>query len=457
MTQLELDVILNLEPKDAVSSLQVSSYDLPSWDDLEEQYDPLQHSIWDETKYPANLNTDNQDDFKRTALGLQKLACDRLAQSMFSDDVERVYDYDTNSVSQEQASRILEKLYRNDNNIDAENINRAKKLNASCQVLTVWSVYDKINYVDTIEAKMKLTHRTYSPMDGYDIYPQIDDLGNLLVVSVYYTDTSNVEHLEVFTNSEYRKYDNMGEWTLNADVSKPISFMPCAVISADAPAWGGLHNTVLVEQLEEMESYQGMYIKKNAMPIFTMDYGDTTNGAQSTTGDTPNHSRKVIKLGKGGVMQDLTWQGATEAVTSRYMRIRNSFFEQTQTPDNSFATMLASNTSADNKDLLFADVKAKAIDAGGEWVKFFSDELEIVKQFAKVLFPSFANDFDLISIRSIIRPYSVKSSKDDAELVALAGSSMSLATRVRVLDLVDDIQQEVATIEAENLANTNQL
>ena len=34
---------------------------------------------------------------------------------------------------------------------------------------------------------------------------------------------------------------------------------------------------------------------------------------------------------------------------------------------------------------------------------------------------------------------------------------MSLETRVRTLGLVDDVQQEVATIEAENSANTNQL
>jgi hypothetical protein len=84
MTVEELNDILAKKPTDVVKGLQETSYpDLPKWSDLVKQYDPMQHNIQDTTLYPAKLNDANRDDFKRTSLGLQKLAVSRIAQSMF--------------------------------------------------------------------------------------------------------------------------------------------------------------------------------------------------------------------------------------------------------------------------------------------------------------------------------------------------------------------------------------
>ena len=463
MTELQLQEILVQQPNAVVKALQDTSFTkLPKWSDLEKQYDPLKHSIHDVVKYPPKLNENGLDDFKRTALSLQRLAVSRVAQSMFASTVQRVYSFDRESEKEQIAVNIIEELYKIHNYIDSENIERCKKLNASCQVATVWKVYEKPNKVQGEEAKFKITHNSYSEMDGYKLYPIVDENGELLVISIGYKDTANVEYLLVYTNTiskppEFRMYVNNGNWLLNTQVSKPLEIFPVVYLNINEPVWGGDAGTAIVEQLEEMESYQGMYIKRNTIPTFTLDYGDITGAFKVSTDEKSSDSRRILKVGKGGNMQDVTWQGAEAAIDARYQRLRNAFFEQIQVPDTSFANMIKSNTSAENKELIFADARAKAEDLAGEWEKLFYNELNIIKEFAKVIFPKYANEFDIIGIRSVIKPYSIRTKKENAEYISLGQNAMSLDTQIRILGEVDDVGQEVAIIQEERSTQSNQM
>ena len=459
MTTETLTEKLLLEPSELVAALQVSDYVVPKWSDLEKQYDPMLHSIFDTTKYPAKLDDNNTDDFKRTPLALQKLATNRISQSMFATPVERVYSYDNESEQANEGVNILEQLYRTTNFIDAENIERAKQLNSTCQMVTVWSVYEKQLTIGNETTPLTLNHNTYSELNGYKLYPILDQNGNMLVISIFYTNTSDEDVMEVYTNGdvkEYRKYVKSDDWVLDELVSKPLTFFSCVYANRKEPVWGGDAGTALVEQLEEMESYQGLYIKRNALPTFVLDYGDVT-GSPSNATESSSDSRRIITVGKGGSMADVTWGGSESATNTRYARIRNAYFEQIQMPDLSFANMINSNTSADNKELIFSDAKAKARDLAGEWEQLFYAEMIIVKEFAKVMFPKYSTTFDSISVRSVIHPYSVRSKKETAEYIATASDSMSLQTKIRILSEVDDIAQEVDLINIENGAAANQL
>jgi len=460
MTIEKLKELLALAPDEAIKGLKVSSETIPLWSDLEKEYNPLKHSIWDTTLYPPKINENGGDDFKRTALALQKLAVSRISQSMFATPTERIYAYDKASESQQKAVDLLELLYRTENYIDSENIERAKKLNASCQIVTIWGTYEKPSLYNGEPAKFKLMHKTYAEIDGYTIFAQKDDYGNLLVVTIMYKDAANVEYADVYANLEtpqFIRYVKLDVWSIDPLVSKPLEVFPAVYSCIPEPVWGGAAGTNLVEQLEEMESSQGMYIKKNALPAFTIDYGELSNSTKGTAVESNSDSRRIIVVGKGGNMKDVTWDGADKAITGRYNRLRNAFFEQVQMPDISFANMINSNTSAENKELLFADAKAKAIDLGGEWAKMFYEELLVVKNFAKIIMPSYAADYDTISVRSVVKPYSIKSNKENAEYVAVGGAAMSLSTKVRTLGAVDDVEQEVEAISAEQSAASNQL
>lgn len=445
-----------------VEALQVSSFPVPKWDDLRPQYDPLEHKIWDTNAYPPKNDEGGNDDFKRTALALQKLAVSRIAQAMFATPTERIYNYDKDSEVLKKAVDILEQVYRVSNYIDSTNIERAKMVNAACEAVTIWKVYEKDNIVEGEVVKQKLTHSVYSAINGYSIYANQDENGELLVVSIGYEDADDVEYLDTYTNGDkitFTRYTNTNDGWIIAESPQPnpatLEVFPVVHIWMPEPVWGGEAGTNLVEQLEELESYNGLYIKRNALPTFAIDYGELTGGSPSTTVEQSSDSRRIIKLGKSGSVTDVTWEGAGQAVNDRYQRIRNSFFEQVQMPDISFANMINSNTSAENKELLFSDAKAKARDLGGEWEKMFFQELEIIKKHIGIIFGK-ETDLEQITIRSQIRPYSIKSKKETAEYVALAGDSMSLNTKVSTLGEVDDINQEVEIIEAEQAAQINQ-
>ena len=109
MTQEQLNEILAKAPGDIVAELQKTSYTVPKWSDLEKQYNPKKHKIWDTTIYPAKNDENSNDDFKRTALALQKLAVNRVAQSMFSDPVERKYSTKEANEAFTEAVDALEK------------------------------------------------------------------------------------------------------------------------------------------------------------------------------------------------------------------------------------------------------------------------------------------------------------------------------------------------------------
>ncbi len=461
MTKEELAEILTKKPEEAVEDLQQSSFTVPLWENLEPQYDPLQHEIITNlTAYPAKLNDNGADDFKRTALALQKLAVRRISQALFATPVSRKWNFDKTSERQIKAVDIIEEIYRVQNYIDSENMERGKQNNAACEIVTVWSSYETKEpfLVEGESAKRKLTHFTYSPINGYTIYAINDPNGELLVVSIFYKDADDTEFLDVYTNSDaiqFFRFKNDEGWALDAEVPngnpQTLEVFPVVHTWLSEPVWGGLAGTGLVEQLEEIESYDGLYIKRNSNPKFTVYYGEGT--LRKETEEDVNSMRDLIEVAKGGEVHDITWKGAGVAVKDRVDRLRNAFFETNQIPDNSFATLINSNTSAENKELVFSDVKARALDLGGEWTRMFYDEINIVLKFAKIMFPSFKTEFESISARSVIHPYNIKSTKDSAEIVALASSSMSLDTQVREIGLVDDVGQEVEAIEGDRIGS----
>ena len=458
MTADELKLIFALEPAQSVEALRVSSFNVPKWSDLEKDFDPLKHSIFDVIKYPSKIEN-GVDEFRRIALDLQGLTTRRLAQAMFTTPVLRKYSINSEVQAEEQASAILEEIYRTKNSIDGENIERCKNLNAACEFVTVWWTYDREDIVKGETTSKKLAHRTYSAQDGYTIYANVDDNGEYVSIGIEYTDTSNSGHFLVYSytdKAEFRHYVEDNGWSLMEGSPRQLEVFPTVHTWAKKPSWGGKAGTNLVEAVEEIHSYRNLHIKRNMVPAFTLDYGEVdAKMVKVMTESKTTDSRRIIKVGKGGAFKDVTWKGADEAVNSETEAIRNAFFEMNQIPDTSFANMLKANSSADNKELVFADSKAKAKDEGGEWEKMFYKELEIVKGFCKIMFPKYSAAFDQISIRSEVRPYALRTKKDNAEYVSLGSGAMSLSTQVAILGEVDDVAQEVEAIETEQATGAN--
>lgn len=463
MNEEKLQEILAKGEDDIVKELSVSSFDLPEWSDLVKEYDPLQHKIWDTAVYPIIEDNNGNDKFKRTAFGLQKLAVSRLAQAMFAKPVHRIYNYDAENEAQQRLRDVLEEIYRVRNSIDSENIERAKKLNACCQIATIWWVYERPDFVEGETTKYKLTHKTYAEIDGYKLFPILDQNNELLVLSIAYS-INNVQHFDIYMNlstgAQVRTLVKEEEWTTDVENSKVLEVFPVVYANLSQPVWQGQEGTLLVEALEEHVTYGRFYYNNNSMPTFALDKGDTKGmvGSNLTVQDENAEAlRKIIRLGRGGSMKDVTWAGAGEAGKDLKMTLRNAFFEQVQIPDISFANLINSNTSAENKELLFTDSKMKARDLGGEWEKLFYSELEIVKGFIGIMFPQLKEALSQISIRSRVEPYNIKTKKENAEYISTAGDAMSTEVKVGILGEVDDISEEVDRINEERGAQINNL
>lgn len=461
MTAEELDIILTLPPADAVQLLRVTEYKGIPWKELEPQYEPMQHSIMtDLQRYPQVLNEKGVDIFPRTVYALQKIACKRVAQSMFANAAIRNYNYKQNDQSHANAVSAIEDLLTNHVSIDTINVERAKKLCATCQVATIWSTYEGDEYFvgeDSTNIHIKAT--IYSEDEGYTLYPQYDPNGRLLIMSIAYNIGGN-EYLTAYTNTESPKmlhYQMVaGRMEMAEGFPMEILVFPVVYITAKEPAWGGLAGTNLVEQLESMESHDGYYLQENAAPVFGIDYGELPDNA--TRAEDPKQevmARKVFDLGKGGKIHAVTWEGMKDASSARFKRIREHFFEQNQIPDTSFANLLGSRTSADNKELVFTDARAAAKDVSGEWVVAFAAEFKILKTFASVMFPKLSEPLKRISCRTEIRPYAVNTDLDNAEMIMRAGDAMSLNTKIRILNKVTDVAQEAAAILEEQKSAAN--
>ena len=464
MTQEQLDIILSLKIEEQIKALSVTSFNTPKWEDLKKQYYPNEHAIKKDFKrYPVILNdTTKADDMPRITRAMQKLSVARISQAEFVTPVERIYNYNKDSDSQKKAVDIIEEIYRTQNYIDAENLERSKKVNASCQVATVWRVYGEENIIKEEPTKFKLAHISYSEMGGHKIYPIVDNNEKLIVISFSYKDSQDKEHFDIYTNGENPKfisYIKDGDWKLSEipDNPKTLDIFPVVYTHLEEPVWGGDTGTAQIEIIEETWSYRAFYIKKNSAPRFAMDVGDVEGKKKTGTKESDSDSMKVIKLGKGGSVVPVVWDNNNAITRDQIKDMETSFFDDNQIANIAMSVLLNANASAENKEIMLTDSKAKAVDLGGEWQRLFNDELnDIIIPYAKIMFPNLASEFETISVRSVVKPYSIKTDKENAEFVVNAGSNMSLSEKVRKLGQVTDIAAEVDAINNENLANANQ-
>lgn len=466
MTAQELQAILAGEAKEAVSKLSVSSFasSVPAWSDLDKQYDPLKHKINDPIAYPPKkVEGDENDHFQRTCIGMQKLAVSLTAQALFATPVRRQYTYDRNSTSEVEAAKVLEELYKQHACIDSVNMERAKRLYKTCQVLTVWQSYELIGEtydVAGLETNRALKANIYSEDKGYKLYPIIDEYGDILAVSVGYTAPDGTEYLTTYTKGVpsymYHYIRTKEGWALAPEFPRELEVFPCLYINTDEPAWGGEAGTNIVEQMEHHESFDGMYITDNAAPLYVCDPGKTEGRTYpSTEKFKSGDARRVLEVGEGGSVKGVAIEGAEQATSNRLSRLQDIFYTTNQLADMSFKSMTSAHTSAENKELVFAGVRAKAIDLGGEWVILFNRELNIIKKIAAVMFPTLAEAFKSVKILSIITPYNVNTRADTALYIEKAGGSMSLRTRVALLGEAGDVEQEAGEIEADESRQAN--
>ena len=123
-----------------------------------------------------------------------------------------------------------------------------------------------------------------------------------------------------------------------------------------------------------------------------------------------------------------------------------------QLPDMSSDSMKETPMSGESRKMLFIDCQMKVLNESGIWIEYFDREMSVVKAFAMKMFPKLAKAIEELEVENVITPFTIR---DEGERItnytnATGGKAvMSRRTAVGRLGLVDDVDEEIETIEKE--------
>lgn len=441
MTVKEVIDSQDITIKDKIAYFTRKSIKVPAWSDLEKEYNPKKHPVHTDPTYVDK----GKEKLTRVSFGWQKLAVKRMAALIFGIPVQRVWTPQNDR--EKLAAQIMEDIYKR-NRIDSVNIDRGKRLYASCEAMTIWFAQEAETMYAGQKSRLKLRCRSYSPDKGDKLYPLFDEYDDLVALSVEYTrreDNVDVTYFDVYTDDTHVLWSkNTGEEVQKEEIN--IGKIAGVYFHRDERLWEEESNNVY--EAEWMLSRNGNYIRKNSRPQLAL-YTDGKPETDKAPKNANVAARDIIKLNKGDKLEYVTWQGSTDAIKFQMEEIKHNFNSQLQLPDMSMDNMKSSPMSGESRKMLFMDAQMKVTSEAGLWLEGFDRELNVLRAYCKVMFPSLADAFDAVSVEHVITPYQIRDQKEDVETLATAvGAIASRKTCVQRLGWVEDADEEVKLIES---------
>ena len=440
-------------PQWATAELKRKTVVVPSWTKLQKEYEQRQHPVMNRELYPDKITKKGVEKVTRITLGLQKLATKRMTELMFAIPVQRVYKPENDQ--EKRVAEIMEAIFTK-NRIDAVNIERGRYVFASCEAITLWYSQEQEAIYAGERSRLKLRCKTYSPMNGDELYPLFDEYDDLVALSIEYPrreDERTVTYFDTYTATEHIRW-RTDRGTTDEVVREKIELLkiPGIYINRAEPIWEDESDNVY--EAEWTLSRNGNYIRKNARPNWVVFSNDKVKYGKEPAND--NVGRNVLQYGKDDKAQYVTWEQAIDSIKFHIDEIKRNFFMQLQLPDMSMDSMKATPMSGEARKMMFIDAQMKVTDESGEWLKFFDREINVVRSFMKKMFPSMATAIDSLAVEVIITPYQIR---DEAERItnltnATGGKAiMSQRTAVQNLGYVDDVDTELEQIASETTVN----
>jgi hypothetical protein len=450
--------IFNAErtPEEVISILKNKTVAVPAWGKLENEYYASKHPVMTDPTYQDRIRKGKTEHVTRITLGWQKLAAKRMAELMFGTPVKRIYD--PKNDAEKQAAQLMEAIYQK-NKIDSLNLDRAKKLFAACECVTIWYAQDvPTKYADET-SELKLRCRTFSPMEGAKLYPLFDEYDDLIALSVEHRRTDlvdgksiDVTYFDTYTADEHICWKSTtGKPQEEIRESINIGKISGVYIHRPEPVWEDLSGNVY--EAEWTYSRNGNYIRKNSRPTFVIY---TDNGVKKGLENTDdNAGRSIIRLGQNDKAEYATWQQANESIKFHVQEIKHNFFSQLQLPDMSMDNMKETPMSGESRKMLFIDSQMKVTDEGGIWYDMLYREFNVIREYAKLMFPNYAAAFEALSVKMQIVPFTIHDERERVETLGAAVTTniASRKTAIARLGWVDDVDAEVQQINDEQTSD----
>lgn len=447
-----------LSISEQIEALKTKEVKVRNWVDIEKEYNPLKHPVMTDESYKDIVKPKGGGIEKvcRIPISLQRLAAKRMTQLCFGLPVKRMYKAATDQ--EKSAAKLIEKIYQR-NHIDSMNIERGVYLFASCELMTLWyGVESRTTHNQYgIPTKIKLRSKSYSPMNGDKIYPLFDDGDDMIALSVEYTRNINnvsYNYFDVFTENRHIQWKsaNSTDWTVEVDEEIKLLKIPGIYTYRPTPIWEDTSNDVY--EIEWTLSRNGNYIRKNSKPLFVMFSNDKVETGTGKEGE--NDSRGVIRLPETAKAEYVTWEQATASIQLQLENLYRAYFTQLQLPDMSFDNMKTVAMSGEARKMMFIDATMKVLEERGRWLEFFDREVSVVKEFAKIMFPTMASVIESLVIENVITPFNIADDKETiSNIMTATGGKAVLPVREGVIALgwSDDIDQTMKELEKQATAD----
>lgn len=447
--------IINAERpiENIIGDLKNKTIKVPCWGDLEKEYDPQKHPVYTDRNYTDKNRKGKIEKMTRITYGIQKQACKRMKELMFTIPVKRIYTY-TNE-QEKQAASCMEAIYKK-NHINSVNLKRSHKLFASCEMVTIWFAQPIATNYAGMESKLKLRCRTFSPMNGDELYPLFDEYDDMIALSVSYyrySGTEKVAYFDTYTaDAHYRWKNTRGKW--EEDIKpEPIKIQKIqgVYIYRPEPIWEDQSDNGY--ELEWSQSRNGNYLRKNSRPTW-VEYTDKTSIKHGQEPADDNAGRNILRYGQNDKAGYATWAQAIDSLKFHTEELRRNIHTSLQLPDMSMEQMKATPMSGEARKMLFIDCQMKVTDESGDWLEFFDRETNVIRAFCKIMFPTLASAFDSLVVENVITPYRIDSLSEDIKDGTNATGGKAVASRrtiIRRIGLVpeEEIDEEIERIESE--------
>lgn len=225
-----------------IADLKEKSVIVPSWNGrqgLVREYDPKRHPVMSRALYPDIVNGDGTiDRVTRITYDLQRLAVKRMSELCNGIPVKRVYKPENDK--QKEIAVYMEKVYQR-NRIDSVNTERCTMLFAGCEVMTLWYATEERNNVYGFNSPLKIRCRSFSPMQGDELYPLFDEYGDMIAMSVGYSRKVagiTVSYFDTYTTDHHYKWSNENNgWTLIEEEFITLGKIPAIYMYRPTPIW----------------------------------------------------------------------------------------------------------------------------------------------------------------------------------------------------------------------------
>lgn len=446
---LESDV-LSVEQK--IASLKAKTINIPVWDGekgLVMEYEPKNHPVMNKATYPDVVDDGGHlIKVSRVTTNLQKLAVKRMGELVCGIPVKRVYR--PTNAKQKTIATLIESIY-DKNRIDSVNIERCRKLYASCEVMTLWYAVEQPTMYGDTPSKIKIRCKNYSPMDGHKLYPLFDEYDDMVAMSVEYNRQVGkklVCYFDTYTDDRHVKYSNAnGTWEVVEDEPIKLGKIPAIYMYRPTPIWEDTSN--IVYEIEWAFSRNGNYLRENGKPLFALFADDYVKFGDSKGVD--KSFKDIMSFPKGSDAKFITWEQAVENLKYQTTELRSLFFTQLQLPDWSYEKMSQQALSGESRKQMFIDAQLKVKDESGILLEGFDRELNVIKSFVKfILGEEYAKDIDALKIETKITPFTITDESDRIkDLTAANGGEPIMSQRESIEEFghSDDVDRTLREIE----------